>query len=224
MAFIDMVPASKSERPSSASRYDEIFVVDDDPAVRDSLSTVFRLAGYRVRAFMDGISFVAAARAATPACVLLDVYMPGKSGLDILKELDAGTYPAPIFVMSGRGDIATAIEAMRRGAFDFIEKLANAETLVARIGDALDAWTRRQPNGDMRPVPTPSFPGYEQLTPRERQVLALITAGACNREAATSLGISRRTVEVHRAHVMLKLGARNLVDLLYKVLGKDFTR
>lgn len=224
MAFVGTMSASVSERPPPPDRCDEIFVVDDDPAVRDSLSVVFTSAGYRVRTFIDGASFVAAARTTTPACVLLDVYMPDKSGLDILKELDAGTYPAPIFVMSGRSDIPTATEAMRRGAFDFVEKLADAETLLARVGDALEAWADRQPNGDMSAVPALSFPGCEQLTPREREVVALITAGLRNSEAAKTLGISKRTIEVHRAHIMLKLGARNLVDLLHKVLGREIRR
>ena len=193
----------------------EIFIVDDDPVIRDSLSMTFTLAGYRVRTFVDGISFIAAARARTPACALLDVYMPGKSGLDILKEIDARNYGAPIFILSGRSDIPTAIAAIRNGAFDFIEKRDDIGTIVARVGQAIEAYARRR-----EPSLSLSFPGCEQLTPREHVVLAQITAGVRNREAAKTLGISQRTVEVHRAHIMLKLGAKNTVDLVRKVLSR----
>jgi FixJ family two-component response regulator len=95
----------------------EIFIVDDDPLVRDALSTLFAHAGYRAVSFVDGPSFVAAARERIPACVILDIYMPGRSGLDILKDIDAPNYPAPIFIASGRGDIPSAVEAIKNGAF-----------------------------------------------------------------------------------------------------------
>ena len=111
----------------------EVFIVDDDPTVRDLLSEVFAQAGYRAVSFVDGASFVEAARDRVPACVILDIYMPGRSGLEILKDLDAPNYPAPIFVASGRGDIPSAVEAIKNGAFDFIEKRLDAATLVARV-------------------------------------------------------------------------------------------
>lgn len=198
----------------------EIFIVDDDAAVRDSLAFVFTLAGYRVRTFPDGASFVAAARAAVPACVLLDVYMPQASGIDVLKQIDASSYPAPIFMLSGRGDIPTAIESIRRGAFDFFEKRADVDIMVARVTETVEAWDRRGVNADLPAALPLSFPGSEQLTPREREVLGQVMAGLCNREAAKNLGISQRTVEAHRAHVMLKLGARNTAELVRKVMDR----
>jgi two-component system response regulator FixJ len=199
----------------------EIFVVDDDPVVRDVLSEVFAHAGYRAISFVDGASFVAAARERIPACVILDIYMPGRSGLDILRDLDASNYPAPIFVASGRGDIPSAVEAIKNGAFDFIEKRLDAESLVKRVSDAIAA--RSQQRRDQHGADTlpESFPGSDLLTPREREVLALIVASATNREAATSLGISQRTVEIHRAHIMHKLGAKNSVDLARKVIRQE---
>src|SRR3984893_7849259 len=100
----------------------EVFIVDDDPMVRDVLSEVFAQAGYRAISFVDGASFITAARERIPACVILDIYMPDRSGLEILKDLDAPNYPAPIFIASGRGDIPTAVEAIKNGAFDFVEK------------------------------------------------------------------------------------------------------
>src|ERR1700694_728688 len=117
----------------------EVFIVDEDPMVRDLLSEVFAQGGYQAVSFVDGASFVAAARERVPACVILDIYMPGRSGLQILKDLDAPNYPAPIFVASGRGDIPSAVEAIKNGAFDFIEKRLDGATLVARVAGAIAA-------------------------------------------------------------------------------------
>jgi two-component system response regulator FixJ len=202
----------------------EIFVVDDDPAVRDLLSEVFAQAGYRAISFVDGASFLAAARERIPACVILDIYLPGRSGLEVLKDLDAANYPAPIFIASGRGDIPTAVEAIKNGAFDFIEKRQDAGSLVGRVRDAITARAQMKQGAAGAEPPLHRFPGYDLLTQREREVLALITASATNKEAATSLGISQRTVEIHRAHIMHKLGAKNSVDLARKVLAHEQRR
>jgi two-component system, LuxR family, response regulator FixJ len=204
--------------PRGVSR-GEIFIVDDDADVCDALSQVFILEGYRVRTFTDGASFLAAARTRSPSCVLLDVHMPGKSGLDILRELDAKTYPAPIFIMSGHGDIPTAVEAIKSGAHDFIEKRSDVVAITARVRETIDGWARqrRQGGGELL---SPSFPGCDRLTPRERDVLKQIAAAASNKEAAENLGISRRTVEIHRIHIMQKLGAKNSMDLARIVLSK----
>jgi len=197
----------------------EIFIVDDDAAVCSSLSMAFTLEGYRVTTFMDGMSFVAVARNRSPACVLLDVYLPGKSGLDILKELDAGNYPAPIFIMSASGDIPMAVEAIKNGAFDFIQKRLDANAIVARVRETIDVWARQRQPDACDPL-SRSFPGRDRLTPRERDVLTQITAAASNKEAARNLGISRRTVEIHRVHIMQKLGAKNTADLVRIVLSR----
>jgi two-component system response regulator FixJ len=199
----------------------EIFIVDDDPMVRDVLSEVFAQAGYQAISFVDGASFVAAARERIPACVILDIFMPGRSGLEILKDLDAANYPAPIFVASGRGDIPSAVEAIRNGAFDFIEKRLDAETLVTRVGEAIEARLQLRENHNGSEALPRSFPGCDLLTRREREVLDLIAASATNKEAAMNLGISQRTVEIHRAHIMHKLGAKNSVDLARKVLRQE---
>ena len=134
-------------------RSEEIFIVDDDATVRDSLSTLFALEGYRVTTFMDGTSFVSAARTRPIACVLLDIYIPGKSGLDILKDLDANSYAAPILIMSAHGNIPIAVEAIKSGAFDFIEKRQDAEAIVDRVRDAIGAWTRMRESMAIRPIP-----------------------------------------------------------------------
>lgn len=193
-----------------------IYIVDDDPAVRDALAVVFEMEGFDVQTFGSGDSFLDAARDREPGCVLLDVHMPGRSGIDILQELNADHYPAPIFIISGQGDIPMAVNAIKQGAFDFIEKPFDAETVVARLRDALKTSEERNRSGEH--IEDRNFPGRETLTPRERQVLGRITAGASNKEAGRELGISPRTIEVHRARIMEKLGARNAADLVRIVL------
>jgi FixJ family two-component response regulator len=191
-----------------------IYIVDDDPAVRDALSVLFNMEGYVVETFSDGDAFIKSASKAVPACVMLDVHMPGRSGIEILKALNAENYPAPIFIISGQGDIPMAVEAIRNGAFDFVEKPFSAETVLERVKESIAITKNRSDAGD-----TPTFPGSDALTRREFEVLKEITDGASNKEAGRTLGISPRTVEVHRARIMEKLGARNAADLVRIVLG-----
>src|SRR5262244_1124014 len=129
------------EKPASRG---EIFVVDDDPAVRETLSMVLSAGGYDVICFADGAALLAVARNRIPAAILLDVHIPGKSGLDILKELHGEDYPAPIFMISGQGDIAMAVSAIKSGAIDFIEKPFRGNEIVTRVREAVEAYARRQ--------------------------------------------------------------------------------
>jgi FixJ family two-component response regulator len=196
----------------------EIFVVDDDPAVRDTLSMVLSTAGYQVICFADGAALLAVARSRTPAAILLDVHIPGKSGLDILKELHGEDYPAPIFMISGHGDISMAVSAIKNGALDFIEKPFRGSELVTRLEEAIGAYARRQAQFAGSNIATLHFPGREPLTRREREVLEQFTSGASNKEAGRTLGISPRTIEDHRANIMKKLGAKNAADLVRIVM------
>jgi FixJ family two-component response regulator len=196
----------------------EIFVVDDDPAVRETLSMVLSAGGHKVICFADGAALLAVARSRTPSCILLDVNIPGKSGLDILKELHGEDYPAPIFMISGEGDIAMAVDAIKSGALDFIEKPFRGSEIVARLDEAIGAFARRQAEGSASDITSLHFPGKEPLTRREREVLEQFTAGASNKEAGRHLGISPRTIEDHRANIMKKLGARNAADLIRIVM------
>jgi FixJ family two-component response regulator len=196
----------------------EIFVVDDDPAVRETLSMVLSAGGYQVICFADGAALLAVARTRIPACILLDVHIPGKSGLDILRELRGEDYPAPIFMVSGQGDIAMAVSAIKNGALDFIEKPFRGSEIVARLDEAISAYVRRQAQGDASKIVSLHFPGREPLTRRERDVLEQFASGASNKEAGRQLGISPRTIEDHRANIMKKLGARNAADLIRIVL------
>jgi len=203
------------DKPASRG---EIYVVDDDPAVRDTLSMVLSAAGYQVICFADGAALLSVARNRTPAAILLDVHIPGKSGLDILKELHGEDYPAPIFMISGQGDIAMAVSAIKNGALDFIEKPFRGSEIVSRLEEAIEAYARRQAQNVPASIATVHFPGREPLTRREREVLAQFTVGASNKEAGRTLGISPRTIEDHRANIMKKLGARNAADLVRIVM------
>jgi FixJ family two-component response regulator len=202
-----------AEKPGSRG---EIFVVDDDPAIRNTLSIVLSAAGYQVICFADGAALLAVARSRTPACILLDVHIPGKSGLDILKELHGEDYPAPIFMISGQGDIAMAVGAIKSGALDFIEKPFRGSEIISRLDEAIGAFARRQAENSS--VASLHFPGREPLTQREREVLAQFASGATNKEAGRQLGISPRTIEDHRANIMKKLGAKNAADLIRIVM------
>jgi FixJ family two-component response regulator len=201
----------------------EIFVVDDDPAIRDTLFVILSTGGYEVICFADGAALLEVARSRTPAAILLDVNIPGKSGLDILKELHGEDYPAPIFMISGQGDIAMAVGAIKSGALDFIEKPFRGTELVTRLEEAIEAYARRHAQDNVSSVGSLHFPGREPLTRREREVLEQFTAGASNKEAGRTLGISPRTIEDHRANIMKKLGARNAADLVRIVMTAQRT-
>jgi two-component system, LuxR family, response regulator FixJ len=121
----------------------DLFVVDDDAMMRDALSVVFTLAGYRVSVFADAETFLAAARARAPACVLLDLHLPDKSGVAVLKELNARSYPAPFFIVTGDRDVSSAVEAVKSGAFDYLVKPLDARAIVTRVNGAIAAFSDR---------------------------------------------------------------------------------
>ncbi|WP_417773564.1 response regulator transcription factor [Stappia sp.] len=194
-----------------------IHIVDDDPAIRDALTLVFDMEGFSVEEFDSGEAFMSVIAGKRPDCVIMDVHMPGQSGIEILRRLHQGGFDVPVFVISGQGDIPMAVEAIKHGAHDFIEKPFDADTVVGRVRDAIAA-SAKSPDDKGLPA---SFAGSETLTPREREVLAEIAGGASNKEAGRTLGISPRTIEVHRARIMEKLGARNAADLVRIVLSRE---
>src|SRR5437773_11350156 len=169
-----------------------IYEVYNDTDVSDPLSFVFSAGGYQVICFAGGAALLAIARTRTPACILLDVHIPGKSGLDILKELHGEDYPAPIFMISGQSDIAMAVSAIKSGALDFIEKPFRGSEIVARLDEAIEAYARRQAQSSASRIATLHFPGREPLTRREREVLEQFTAGA-SRSEERRVGKERRT-------------------------------
>ena len=203
---------------------DEIFIVDDDYDMREALSAIFRKEGYRTAAFADGRSFVRLARGQRPTCVLLDLCMPDLSGIEVLKELDARNYPAPILMISGQEEVLNVVQAMRNGAFDYIEKRLDADAIVTRVVDAIESWKQIRERDELPAPLSPTIRGYYQLTRREREVLAQIAAASSNKETARNLGISPRTVEIHRGRIMHKLGAKNSVDLMRIVMNGGIKR
>lgn len=192
-----------------------ICVVDDDETIRDVLSAVFDADGFKVRTFESGDVFLEQRVDGAASCVLLDVLMPGRNGLDVLRVLNARGATAPVIMISGSADIPMAVDAIKHGALDFIEKPFDPETIVRRVRAALDASGVREEAH----VEALRLPGAESLTPREKEVLGLISAGQSNKEAGRALGISPRTIEVHRARIMEKLGAKNAADLVRIVLS-----
>jgi FixJ family two-component response regulator len=194
----------------------DVVAVDDDPITRDVLAALFQREGLRIRTYADGDAFLAEAETLRPACLLLDVYLPTRSGLDVLQAIGGATYPAPIIMISAHGDIPLTVAAMKSGAYDFVEKPFEPKALIALVLGAIR--TFRQPaNGRSRSA---AFAGAEALTAREKDVLDQIVGGASSKEAGYHLGISQRTVETHRAKILEKLGARNTAELIRLVLSE----
>jgi two-component system, LuxR family, response regulator FixJ len=207
--------------PWKATSRGDIFVVDDDIATREALSGALVAAGYEVICFADGGALLSQLRCRIPVCIFLEVRMPERSGLDLLKRLREENCPAPIFVTSANGDIATAVEAVRSGAVDFIEKPVRGDAAVERMEAAIEELA--QSSGDRLPEIVMHLPGCAPFTRREREVLARIAVGETNKEAARKLGLSSRTIEGYRASLMKKVGARNAAELLRRVLSQGRT-
>jgi two-component system, LuxR family, response regulator FixJ len=201
--------SGKTRLRESIATNGEIFVADSDPRTRDALNLCFTRSGYKVRTFDDGASCLDAAWAETPACIILEVDMPPFSGVHILKALGGRQYPAPIIMTYWQFDYQIAVDIIREGAFDVVEKF-DSEIVVARAREAI-AWAS---GGEYH-----GFPGRDLLTPRELEVLGKIAEGADDKEAGRLLGISPWTIRRHRARIMKKLGAKNAADLLRIVLS-----
>jgi FixJ family two-component response regulator len=214
--FVAEIQAAPRDRASRGV----IFVMDEDVAMRETLSIALQEEGYDVVCFADGAALLALARERTPACMLIEVRNPDQAGLELLKKLRAEDYPAPIFIISGHGDIPMAVAAIRHGALDFIEKPFRSSDVVARLKAAMGELSRWQRAETRSKFPALQFPGCEPLTRRERQVLERLAAGVSNKEAARQLGLSSRTIEGHRANIMRKVGVKNAAQLFRRVLGE----
>lgn len=187
-----------------------IFLVDDDSAVRNALTTALDLAGYDVQAFASAESVFEGCRLNRPACLVLDLRMPGMDGLSLQQALKQEGYEFPVIFISGYGTIPATVKAVQEGALDFLEKPLSINALIARIEDAIaEDRRRRRHEAGTRSVRE----RFAQLTPREREVMRLATDGLSNKEIARALDISPRTVENHRARVMEKMKAGNIADL-----------
>jgi FixJ family two-component response regulator len=210
-------PAMDGDMSENLVSRGEMFVVDREP-VHDALCVVLSAGSYRVLCFADGATLRSVSRTRGPSCIPLDLQIPRKPGLEILKEHQGHDSAAPGFMISGHGDVAMALKAIKNGALDFIEKPLRSREIVSWLDQAIGAYARRHPTHSGAKAEFLQFSGRETLTRREREVLAQFASGASNKEAGRQLGISPRTVEDHRANIMKKLGARNAADLIRIVM------
>ena len=188
-----------------------VYVVDDDKAVRVSLTDLLESVGLRVETFPSGRDFLHAERSDLPSCLILDVRLPGSSGLDFQRELASAGIEIPIIFITGHGDIPMTVQAMKAGAVDFLTKPFRDQELLDAIHKAVDRDRERRQQrseiSDLREC-------YEELTPREREVLGFVVQGLLNKQIAAELGTSETTVKIHRGQVMRKMRADSLPDLV----------
>jgi two-component system, LuxR family, response regulator FixJ len=188
-----------------------VFLIDDDPGVRDSLTLLLSLKGIRTQPFANAESFIETYRPEWHGCVLTDLRMPGMTGLELQAALRARRVEVPVVVLTAHGDVATARAALKNGAFDFLEKPIDDAMLLDVLHNALRVDRERRGVAAARAATDRRL---ERLTQREREILALIASGHQNREIAAQLGISARTVEVHKARIMEKLQCHSLAQLM----------
>jgi two-component system response regulator FixJ len=197
--------------PKESKRKPVVYIVDDDDGMRRALTILITTVGYQPAAFAKPGEFLAKYDPGQPSCLVLDVRMPEMSGLEVQQHLNKAGSMLPVILVSGHGDIPMAVQAMKDGAFDFLQKPFRDQDLLDRINAALkqDAHNRESVDrlADLKSR-------EESLTPREREVLALVVDGKANKVIAIDLGLSERTVEIHRANCMEKMGARSVAHLV----------
>jgi FixJ family two-component response regulator len=188
-----------------------VFIVDDDLSVRRSTERLLQSAGLKVQTFTSAKEFLKNARIEGPACLVLDVRMPGLSGLDLQRELTQAGILVPIIFITGHGDIPMSVRAMKAGAVEFLTKPFRSRSLLDAVRAAIErdqtAHKERSETGELRQR-------YEQLTPREREVMALVATGLLNKQVGGELATTERTIKFHRAHIMQKMRAESLADLV----------
>ena len=213
-------PFRRGGDAASAARV--VHVIDDDEAVRQALAMLLRSAGVPFETYTSGLAFLDALpllRGTAVRCVLMDVRMPGLDGLEVLRRLQDRGFWWPVVVMTAHGDVSTAVRAMRAGAVDFIEKPFDDRVLLAAIEATLEASRASGAAGV-----DDATARIAALSPREREVLDLLTAGKPNKHIARDLGLSPRTVEVHRARLMERLGVGSLAEAVRLAMQAEFGR
>ncbi len=188
-----------------------VFVVDDDPAMRNALTNLFRSVGLRAEVFGSAPELLQSKLPDIASCLVLDIRLPGLSGLDFQTELAKANIRIPVIFVTGHGDIPMTVRAMKAGAVDFLTKPFRDQDMLDAVARAIERDRKRRE--DERIVSDVQA-RFESLTPREREVLALVTAGLMNKQIATEIGLAEITVKIHRGHIMKKMGARSLADLV----------
>jgi FixJ family two-component response regulator len=188
-----------------------IFVIDDDPSVRKSLSRLLRSAGYQVEAFPSAEQFLAREHFHGIGCILLDIQMPGLSGMDLQEQLNKAGYHMPIIFVTGHGDIPTSVQAMKKGAVEFLTKPFDDKELLVAVESAVEKDNRERSQYDEAQDIRSRI---ELLTPREYEIFGYVITGMLNKQIAAKLKIAEKTVKVHRGRVMEKLGASSVAELV----------
>jgi FixJ family two-component response regulator len=188
-----------------------VLIVEDDQSIREALQRLFRSVGLAVEAFGSAAELLQSRLPDVPSCLVLDVRLPGLSGLDIQAELAKANSQIPIIFMTGHGDIPMSVKAMKAGAADFLTKPFRDQDMLDAVAAAIEHH-RKQREDQRSALELQSR--YESLTPREREVMGLVAAGLMNKQIAGEIGLSEITVKIHRGHVMKKMGARSLADLV----------
>jgi FixJ family two-component response regulator len=198
-------------RPSPLTELPVVFVIDDDPSVRRALARLFKYEGFRVETFATAQEFLSQPLPDSPACLILDVRMPGVNGLDLQTHLAERNARLPIVFITGHGDIPMTVRAMKAGAVDFLPKPFDDQQLLAIVGKAIARHAKaRRADADLVEIRR----RMDTLSPRERQVMALVVKGLVNKQSASKLGVTEKTIKVHRARVMRKTRARSLAELV----------
>jgi FixJ family two-component response regulator len=188
-----------------------VFVVDDDPSLRKALASLFRSVGLQVEVFGSAPEFLQSKLPDVPSCLVLDIRLPGPSGLDFQAELAKGNIHIPIIFVTGHGDIPMTVRAMKAGAIDFLSKPFRDQDMLDAVATAIERDRRRRKDeriiSDLRAH-------FDSLTPREQEVMGLVAAGLMNKQIAAEVDLAEITVKIHRGHIMRKMGARSLADLV----------
>ncbi len=209
---------SNNDRQEAMAGPSIVYLIDDDQLICEYLSELLGKAGFETRSYNSAASFLESAAGITSGCVVTDIYMPGMSGIELLEHLAEMRFAHPVIVITGRGDIQTAIKVIKAGAVDFIEKPIDDQEFLIAVRSALASdLERQQANSEIAQISA----HLAKLTAREREVLDGMVQGHPNKVIAYNLGVSQRTVEVHRARVMEKAGVRSLSDLVRMVLIAD---